>query len=221
MVVRVLLAALLAGIAAGLIVGVIQHVRLTPYILHAETYELAHLHRGEGETPESVGTAGRQWFTLATTAVAGAGFASVLTGLSLLTGIAIDRRNGLFWGLAGFVAVSLAPAAGLPPELPGMATAHINARIGWWLFTIVATGVGLWTLTVRRELWAVLAALIVITLPHIVGAPQPPTHESAIPAGLYAAFVTNSLAINGLFWSLIGIFLGFTLEKFEKEIADD
>ena len=38
---RVILAALLAGIVAGLIMGAIQHLRLTPFILEAETFEQA------------------------------------------------------------------------------------------------------------------------------------------------------------------------------------
>lgn len=151
---RVVLAVLLAGIAAGLVMGVIQHVRLTPLILEAEAFERAgtpasHSH---GTTPETGSTTesdghdhdhGEGWApadgwqrTLSTTvtaAMTGAGFAAVLAAVSLLTGLQISRRNGMIWGLCGFLAVTLAPAAGLPPELPGMAAADLFVRQVWWV----------------------------------------------------------------------------------------
>ena len=138
---RVILAALLAGIAAGFIMAALQHVRLTPLILAAEIYEHAgHSHAdataATAEVPEAEEWAPADGWqrTLSTTLASlltGAGFAAVLAGVSLLAGATINRKNGVIWGLCGFLAVTLAPSAGLPPELPGMPSADVTARQMW------------------------------------------------------------------------------------------
>jgi cobalt transporter subunit CbtA len=224
---RAILAALLAGIAAGFIMGAIQHVRLTPLIVAAEAYEQAELPGTAAAGTGHQHDAGA-WMpadgwqrTLATTlasTMTGAGFAGLLAGVSLLSGLAINRRNGVMWGLCGFLAVTLAPAAGLPPELPGMPAADLASRQIWWVATILATGAGLYLLAARRELWAIAAAVILIALPQAIGAPEAATADSTVPASLAAAFVANSLAAGAVFWALIGLFLGFAFEKFVKEI---
>ncbi|MGE0008717.1 MAG: CbtA family protein [Parvibaculaceae bacterium] len=236
---RVILAALLAGIAAGLFYGVVQHVRLTPLILEAEKYENAggghdHDHAAAATTTEQAPApaaesaaeeeawapedgAERTFFTFLASILAGAGFAAVLAGVSLLSGVRITPRNGLLWGVAGFLAVHLAPAAGLAPELPGMPAADLVARQIWWVATIIATAVAIWLFTQRSETWAKVAAVVLVALPHIIGAPQPPTHESGVPAGLSAEFAANNLAAAVVLWLMIGGFLGFAMDRFVKE----
>jgi len=236
---RVILAALLAGIAAGLFYGAIQHVRLTPLILEAEKYENAgdgHSHdhgaatttttasaeqapaaEAEHEAWAPADGAERTTYTFLASIVAAAGFAAALAGVSLLAGIRITPRNGVLWGLAGFLAVHLAPAASLPPELPGMPAGDLFARQVWWVGTIVATGLAIWLFTQRHELWAKVAAVVLVALPHIIGAPLPPTHESAVPAVISAAFAANTLAVAALMWLAIGGFLGLAMDRFVKE----
>ena len=232
---RVLLAALLAGIAAGLIMGVIQHVRLTPLILEAETFEqTSHSHdpAGTGEAADQGhehddhGDGGwapadgwqRTLSTTVTAAMAGAAFAAIMAGISLLGGIPITRANGLVWGLCGFLAVSVAPAAGLPPELPGMPAADLLARQVWWIGTIAATGAGLFLIATRRETWAMALAVALIGLPHVIGAPMPVDHESAVPAWLAASFTANAIAANAIFFALLGLFLGMALNRYAKDL---
>ena len=238
---RVILATLLAGIAAGLFYGAIQHVRLTPLILEAEKYENAgdgHSHDHAAATttttsesaPAPVAKAApeeeawapadgaeRTLYTFVASIVAAAGFAAVLAGVSLLTGIRITQRNGVLWGLAGFLAVHLATGASLPPELPGMPAGDLLARQVWWVGTIIATGLAIWLFTQRQEMWAKVAAVVLVALPHIVGAPMPPTHESGVPAVISAAFAANTLAAAALMWLAIGGFLGFAMDRFVKE----
>jgi len=236
---RVILAALLAGIAAGLFYGAIQHVRLTPLILEAEKYENAggghsndHAAATTTTTTESAPAAEaapeeeawapadgaeRTLYTFLASIVAAAGFAAVLVGVSVLSGIRITPRNGLLWGIAGFLAVHLAPAASLPPELPGMPAGDLLARQVWWVGTILATGIAIWLFTQRTEMWAKVAAVILVALPHIIGAPQPPTHESGVPAVLSAEFAANTLAVAALMWLAIGGFLGFAMDRFVEE----
>jgi cobalt transporter subunit CbtA len=230
---RVILAALLAGVAAGFFMGAIQHFRLTPLILEAEVFENAgggHGHeaapaqstiaeQSAAEEPEEWGPQDgwqRTLYTTAASMLAGAGFAAVLAGISLLLGIPITPRNGLLWGLAGFVSVNLAPAAGLSPELPGMPAADLMARQIWWIGTIIATGAGIYLIAIKRQAWAIAAGVALIIAPHIIGAPQPPTHESGVPAGLAAEFAANSIAAAAAFWCLIGVFVGVALDRTTK-----
>jgi cobalt transporter subunit CbtA len=234
---RVILAALLAGIAAGLFYGAIQHVRLTPLILEAEKYENAgdghaHDHATAATTTEQAPAAEpaaeeeawapadgteRTLYTFLASIVAAAGFAAMLAGVSLLTGIRITGRNGMLWGVAGFLAVHVATAASLPPELPGMPAGDLLARQVWWVGTIIATGIAIWLFTQRGEMWAKVLAVILVALPHIIGAPLPPIHDSGVPAGLSAAFAANTIAAAALMWLAIGGLLGLAMDRLVKE----
>lgn len=240
---RVILAVLLAGIAAGLVMGAIQHVRLTPLIIEAEAFERAgdpasHSHaatpdagapttgesesdghdhdHGEGWTPEDGWQ--RTLATTVTAAMTGAGFAAMLAAVSLLVGLPITRRNGIMWGLCGFLAVTLAPAVGLPPELPGIAAADLFARQVWWVGTIAATAAGIYLFATQTRLWTLVLAAVLIIAPHVIGAPVAPHGEGMVPAELVARFVANSIAANAIFWCIIGLFLGLVLDRTAKDI---
>ena len=63
-------------------------------------------------------------------------------------------RDGLLWGLAGFVVFTAAPGLGLPPELPGMPVAPLTARQTLWIATAAATAGGLCLLAFRHTAWA-------------------------------------------------------------------
>jgi cobalt transporter subunit CbtA len=237
---RLVLAALIAGMAAGLIYGGVQHVQTTPLIIAAEVYETAepaaHDHGAAATDPAAPAEAAapahehdeEEWGpadgwprTLSTTlssVIAGAGFALLLAGVSLLTGLPITPKNGLIWGICGFLAATVAPGAGLAPELPGMPTADLVLRQVWWVATIAATGTAIFLIATRRELIWLSAAVVLIALPHIIGAPQPLTHETAVPAGLAASFAANTIAANAVLWCLIGLFLGVALQKFGKDV---
>ena len=239
---RLVLAALIAGMAAGFIYGGVQHVRTTPLILAAEFYEtaepaahdhaaatvdpaapaeaaapsLAHEHEEEEWAPGDGWQ--RTFSTTLASVITGAGLAILLAGVSLLTGFPITPKNGLIWGLCGFLAVTVAPGAGLAPELPGMPAGDLVSRQIWWVATIIATGAGIFLIATRRELVWLAAAVVLIALPHIIGAPQPLTHETAVPAGLAASFAANTIAASAVLWSLIGLFLGLALQRFGKDV---
>jgi cobalt transporter subunit CbtA len=227
---RLVLAALIAGMAAGFIYGGVQHVQTTPLILAAEVYETApaHDHGAATTDPAATSATAEEWApadgwqrTLSTTlssVITGAGFAVLLAGVSLLTGFPITPKNGLIWGICGFLAVTVAPGAGLAPELPGMPAGDLVSRQVWWAATIIASGIGIFLIATRRELHWLAAAVVLIALPHIIGAPQPLTHETAVPAGLAASFAANTIAASAVLWSLIGLFLGLALQKFGKDV---
>jgi cobalt transporter subunit CbtA len=115
--------------------------------------------------------------------------------------------------LAGFATYNLAPALGLPPELPGSASAPLLERQLWWLFTVVFTGIGLSLIVfARRVVFKALGALLIV-VPHIVGAPEPEIHGGSAPPELAKAFVYATLLANVIFWLLLGAVAGFLFKR--------
>jgi cobalt transporter subunit CbtA len=228
---RILLIALIAGAAGGLVASALQITRLTPLILAAETYETAvpaeHTHgahtQGDGAHPHS----GPEWkpseggerlaFTVLFNLLAGFGFALLLNaGLTLrrAAGHGPTIVTGAAWGLAGFASFALAPALGLPPELPGMPAADLLPRQIWWIGTAGATAVGIGLLAAaagtgarRGRMSGLVGAALGVALiaaPHVIGAPQAAAEASAVPASLAVRFAVSSLATAALFWLVLG-----------------
>ena len=76
-----------------------------------------------------------------------------------------DPQTALRWAIGGFLAVNLAPAVGLPPELPGMGGAHLAERQIWWVCTALGTGLGLYLITNVRHHAAIGIGLLAIVRP--------------------------------------------------------
>jgi cobalt transporter subunit CbtA len=205
MIQRVLAVALIAGLTVGLAMAALQHVVATPLILAAEVYETEHAHAGEAASEEQAwapaGGLQRAAATSVATCVTSIGYALVLLALML----AANEP----WGAGGFAATGLATSLGLAPELPGSAAGDLAARQLWWIATAAATGVGLFALLRIRAPLAKLAGVAAIALPHLIGAPQPASLASAVPAELAARFAATSLALNALTWVLLGAAIGF------------
>jgi cobalt transporter subunit CbtA len=130
--------------------------------------------------------------------------------------VRIDARSGLAFGVAGFAAFSLAPALGLPPEIPGSGAAALADRQLWWAFAAAATagGLGLLLLSGRRALQ--IGGAVLIALPHLIGAPHPEAFASTAPAELAGHFAAASLAVSALFWALLGSLSGGFHERFAQ-----
>ena len=117
--------------------------------------------------------------------------------------------------------MTVAPGAGLPPEIPGMPAADLLPRQVWWAGTILATGAGLYLIAVRRETLAIAAAVALIALPHLIGAPQPPDAATSVPPGLAAGFAANTVAAAAVFWALIGLFTGIAVSRAAPELSSE
>ncbi len=235
MITRVLFAAILAGIAAGLIMSLIQHTKVVPYIIQAEAYEsgevsaAGHGHgEAEAKKPEDTGHShdhGDGWaphdgiertaFTVLGNVIVGVAFALVLAGAAMLTGLPLTASNGVTWGLMGFLAFTLAPSAGLPPELPGMMAADLFERQVWWWATVAATAIGIVMLFKVPSLAMKVAAVALIAAPHLIGAPHIAVADAAtdVPAALANAYASASIATSAVLWILIGVFLGHLLSR--------
>ncbi len=205
---KIFLSALVAGLAAGLIMVVIQVVRLEPIIQAAEVFEAA------GE-PTS-----RTLFTrLIPPLLTGAGFAIVMLGVSLLTNIPITKQNGLMWGICGFIAMALAPAIGLPPQLPGMPAIDLHTRQIWWVLTILATSAAIYLWIKAKDLWWRATAIIIAVAPQFFAPVNTAKTEGNLPASLAAEFVSTSLGANFVMWLAIGCFVSLALDTLQKDIT--
>ena len=218
-------AALFAALAAGLLTAAIQHFRVTPLILHAETFEGAGGHSHAEGTPEhshdavaSTQAEPEEWapqdgfertaYTTLATVLAAAGFALVIGAVSMFANIPITFANGFLWGVAGFITFSLAPAYGLAPELPGMPAGDLVARQIWWAGTVIATGAAFLLLAKTRAGWAFAIAIALVVIPHIIGAPAAPDEPSAVPAHLATEFAAVTLGTSLVFWLILGTLFG-------------
>ncbi|MCX5514889.1 cobalt transporter [Kaistia algarum] len=158
----------------------------------------------------------RSAYTLLANLLMGVGVSAVLLGAMTLRGGPIDARTGVLWGVAGFFVASLLPSLGLSPELPGTAAAEITSRQIWWLGTVAASAAGLALLVFAPAWYAKLAGIALAVVPHVIGAPRPPTLEAPYPAALGAEFVVASLVASALLWSLSGLFSGWLYRRVSR-----
>jgi cobalt transporter subunit CbtA len=194
----VLLPALLAAIAAGIAATVVQQIFLEPLILQAESVEV-----GGGLQIAAEAGFQRVAFALLFNCLGAFGFGLLLAGCYALRG-GVTGRQGLLWGVAGFASFSLAPALGLPPELPGMQAADLVARQMWWILTATTTAAGLACVVFSRSPLLKLLGVVVIAVPHVAGAPEVVEAHSALPTDMVRAFVLGSLAVSATMWLILG-----------------
>lgn len=223
MIARVLLAAVISGMIAGAAATAIQMWHVVPLILQAETYETAHpTHTNEAAQPGHAHDAQpwapedgveRMLYTLMSNIVMGVAFAMLLTAAAMFTGRNITAANGIVWGLLGFIIFTLAPNAGLAPELPGMPAADLVVRQAWWWGTVAATAGGIALVSLSSKIALKVLGALGIATPHIVGAPHPESHESAVPAALAADFAAATMVSMALFWIVLGVSAGWLLSR--------
>ncbi|HWA45236.1 MAG TPA: CbtA family protein [Hypericibacter adhaerens] len=158
----------------------------------------------------------RNAFTVLADLLTGIGFSLLLVSAFALRGGEMNWRKGLFWGLAGFAAFTLAPGLGLPPEVPGTQAAPLLARQIWWVFTVAAACGGLACLFLgRTALWCV-AGLALLVIPHIIGAPQLDHAESAAPESIAHEFIVAVVITSLVFWAALGTLSGYFYQRFVK-----
>lgn len=227
---RILLTALVAGFIAGLFVFAIQTFKLTPLILEAEVYEeadaakqeasgsameSAHEHEHNEGAWEPANGFERNAYRFIADLGLGVGFALMLVGAFALRGEEMDMKRGVLWGIAGFAVFSLAPGFGLPPELPATMAADLGERQAWWAATALATAIGIASLVFGQSNALKAIGIIVLVLPHIIGAPKPPL-GGVVPTELNAQFAASSLATMAMFWIVLGAASGWLYNRLSK-----
>jgi cobalt transporter subunit CbtA len=213
---RIFVTALVAGVVAGLFAAGAQRLKLIPLIQQAEIYEAAgeahasHDHAGMAMAPpEWQPEEGfeRTAYTVLADVLAGIGFALILTGAVACAGLAgytVDARRGLLWGAAGFAIFTFAPSLGLPPLPPGSEAAELAARQIWWIGTALATAIGLGLIAFWPARLARVLGVVVLVLPHIIGAPHPQNPGGSVPGDIVAQFAVASITTAALFWLVLG-----------------
>ncbi len=206
---RLLRMALASGVSAGLILTLLHQLLTVPLILAAERFEVP-----VQMTPATPAEASiwapqpgiqRMAATALSDVLAGTGFALLLAGIWLWRGQPLNHWQGLLWGLGGFAALTLAPAAGLPPELPGSVAAELAARQWWWLGTALASATGLAALVFLPQTWGKLLGVALMVIPHLAGAPHPLVDAGLAPPDLAERFEVATLITSGVFWCVLGV----------------
>ena len=220
---RLILCAVAIGVVAGVVLGLAEQVTTAPLIEAAEQYEVAdhaaagHHHHDHAWAPADGGQ--RVFFTVVASIGVAIGFAlMLLVAMSLaraLHGRATTPLRGLVWGAGAFGVVFVAPALGLAPELPGAPAADLAARQLWWIATVGLVGFSLWTVIFvpGRMKWA---ALLLLPLPYLYGAPLPsaePGSTNAALVTLHQQFVWATAGTNLVLWVILGVLCGWAMQR--------
>lgn len=234
---------LLIGLLAGAVVTVVQMWQVVPIIQGAEQYEGAaepaiapfreaagHGHAaaaGEAEEWAPADGVERTAFTMLSNVLTAIGFSIVIMAAMFATlnlrrngAVGLDWRYGLIWGLAGYAVFWLAPALGLPPEIPLAAAAPLEDRQLWWLFAVLCTAAGLAAMAFGRSPWRWAAALLLV-IPHVIGAPHPevamfadqPPEAAAALEVLAQRFIGATAIANAVLWLVLGLAGGWALRR--------
>lgn len=238
---RLFLVALIAGVISGIFVSVVHQIATVPVILAAEVYENGgapekaqpsadtyaeseavaaapaaaaeheHQHGDEAWTPADGFE--RTFYTTLADVLTGIGFALVLVACYRVWGGPVNWRTGLYWGLAGFATVIVAPCLGLPPEIPGAEAAPLFPRQVWWAATAVLTGGGLSMILLgKKPAWCVLGIAMIVA-PHAVGAPQPAEYGGVAPEAIAHRFIVAATITGLLFWAALGTTTGLVYDR--------
>lgn len=252
---RLVLWALLVGLVSGVGVSLLQRWLTVPIILAAEVFEqkadvsgsgvpaggetlaqdeagldhaaAGHEHAREAWAPANGGE--RTGFTVLADVLTAMGFALVLLaamGAALHYGVAskLDWHYGLVWGLAGYVVFFGAPALGLPPEIPGGVVAPLDARQLWWVLAAICAAAALTGAAFGRSRWR-WAALALLAVPYLVGAPALPPHpfaehppaDAAALEHLSQRFVWATAFTNLCLWLMLGSTSGWVSRRYLKD----
>jgi len=239
----IVFSSVIAGFTVGLIVTVLQQFGTVPLILKAEVFEKAvEAHQGAhaAVSPQETVASGshsdhehaaeaweprdgleRNAYTAAANVLTAIGFALLLAGFfavrSGTTGENVSWHEGLMWGLAGFLVFTIAPGLGLPPQLPGVPAAPLLSRQIWWGAAALATAAGLGLIVFRRSVPASIAGLILIALPHLIGAPELEHVDTNVPSSLSHQFVVAVTLTSLVFWSVLGGLTSIAFAYFDRE----
>jgi cobalt transporter subunit CbtA len=232
--------ALFVGLISGGLSTAVQFFQVIPIIISAEAFEgepapattsektehnqASHEHATKEEWGPEDGLE-RTAYTLLTNILTAIGFA-----LLILTAIVASQkpddnsklnwRHGILWGLSGYVIFFVAPALGLPPEIPGTTAAPLETRQIWWIFAVICTAVGIGGVMFVKQPWR-WALLGLLVIPHLVGAPhitemfadKPPAVAAELTV-LTQQFIIATAISTATLWIALGITSVWTAKRF-------
>lgn len=234
---HIVINALIVGAIAGGIWGILQIFTTSPIILAAEIYEVseplaADSHSHEGEAAHSHADASiwapddgpeRVIYTLISAMLAAVGFAMITLALMALNN-KTSLTSGLLFGLAGFISFFVAPAIGLPPEIPGTIAADLDMRQTWWLATVALTAAGLASIAFMSVIYKFVGVSLLV-IPHLIGAPQPEHHGFANTDPVAMAALTDLsvdfVLMTGISLLVLWLSIGLLSAYFAKKFVPD
>jgi len=242
----IVFSSVLAGLLVGAVVTVMQQFGTVPLILKAEVFEKAAEHHDHEAAPAAAQDAvaehdhadhdhgaeaweprdglERNAYTAAANVLTAIGFALLLAAIFAMrsghAGHRVSWHEGLIWGFAGFAVFTLAPGLGLPPELPGVPAAPLLSRQIWWVLAAATTAAGLGLIVFRRSVPASIAGLILIVLPHVIGAPELEQIETNVPTSLSHQFVVAVTLTSLVFWFVLGGVTSVAFAHFDRDALD-
>lgn len=150
--------------------------------------------------------------TVAVTLVAYTGYGLIMVaGFAIAAGYGhtVTLHRGMVWGLLGFIALQLAPAAGLAPELPGTPAADVVSRQIWWLASVVTAVVGIAVIAFGRTPLYIVIGAALLAVPLLIGAPELSEFSGVAPPELSALFVSRTLFVAMIAWVTLGGVAGY------------
>ena len=178
----------------------------------------AHAHGGNTWAPQD--GLERSLYTLAANMLTAIAFGLLLSAGFTLYGGTVSLTQGLLWGGAGFLSFSFLPGLGLPAELPASAAGDLLARQAWWLGTAAASAIGLATIAFGKSKSWWLVGVLLLIVPHAIGAPHPETGAvGPSPPELAAHFVMISLFASALMWGALGSMAAYVYARLAEEYA--
>ena len=245
---RIIYCSIVIGLVVGMLLTSLQIAGLKQIIFEAERFAANAV-----EAPASHGNSGhsdhdhsdhahaddvwtptqgleRTAYSFLANVMASTGFAAIM--LALMNQFQLPRKGniswgqGSLWGLAGFATLFLAPAIGLPPEIPGTVSAPLEHRQLWWAFAVLSVAIGLGIFAFAGVRFKALG-LLFLMIPYIVGAPQvdTPMFAHADPSvtqaliNLHQQFVVISTVVNLIFWLCLGLGCRFAFNRWFRGLA--
>ena len=95
-------------------------------------------------------------------------------------------------------------------------SAPLLSRQIWWLAAVLATSGGLALIAFRRTVPAAISGVILLILPHLIGAPDLANIETKVPSSLSHQFVTAVTVTSLVFWTLLGGLTSAVFARFDQ-----
>ena len=248
---RIIYSSIVIGLLAGMLLTSLQIAALNQIIFEAERYEAhsaetlsghgdhgqsdhdhsAHAEDGHaGDTGAAAEGLERAAYSFLANVLASTGFAAIM--LALMNQFQLPGKGDVswgqsgLWGLAGFATLFLAPAIGLPPEIPGALSAPLEHRQLWWALAVLSVAIGLGIFAFAGARFKALGVLFLMA-PYIVGAPQvdTPMFQHGDPSvtqtliNLHQQFVVISTIVNLIFWLSLGLGCRFAFNRWFRGLA--
>lgn len=225
---NIILCSFVIAILSSFVLSAYQAAFITPIIVGSEVYEVAETgsahHHGtvinaeEAWAPED-GVERHGWNFASNFLLV---FAYTLILMSFMSfRDSVTPLKGVVWGFAAYLIIFVIPAFGLSPEIPGMEAAQLEGRQAWWFLTVILSAVAFWLIAFENKQYKLVGILLLI-LPHLLGAPQPEIHgfantePKAVEAltGLWHSFLLQTYLANAILWIIIGALSGLMTQKF-------